>query len=571
MPIGGPLSERALLLAPFGRDAEVAASILGEASFRSQVCESVADLARGIIDGAGFAVVAIEALTQVDLAPLIVAIANQPPWSDFPFLVLARKGQGIDRRLMPQDLLEALGNVTILERPFHPATFVSLATTSVRSRRRQYEARSHLQALSEGHENLEQTLEQLDAERAALQNLTRELEFRVDERTAALRDEVVARERAQEQLLHAQKMESLGQLTGGVAHDFNNLLTAIMANLEVLTQHVEPESTARDLIRTAMTGAERGASLTQRMLAFARQQELATCAAQVHELVRNARELIRRTIGPHITLDDEGISSTLPAVRVDPVQFELAMINLAINARDAMPRGGRIELTAGRAQLPASATVKAGAYVWVAVRDTGTGMSSETLKRATDPFFSTKPVGKGTGLGLSMIRGFIEQLGGTMTIESEVGTGTTVQMWLPEADEPAVHAPVAHAPPAALEQATILLVDDDSLIASSTRLLLESIGHRVVDATSAENAIEVLETETEIDLVMTDYAMPGMTGLELATYVRRFRPELPVLLVTGFADLPTGALPNIARLSKPYRQTQLEEHLAALLADHRRP
>jgi signal transduction histidine kinase len=570
MPIGGPLSERALLLAPFGRDAEVAASILADASFGSHICASVAELASGIDEGAGFAVVAVEALKHVDLAPLIGAIASQPPWSDFPFLVLARKGFDADRRPLAQDILEALGNVTILERPFHPSTFISLATTSIRSRRRQYEARSHLHALSEGHDHLERALDQLASERAALRNLTRELESRVDERTAALRDEVFARERAQEQLLHAQKMESLGQLTGGVAHDFNNLLTAVMANLEVLTQHVAPESPARDLIRTAMAGAERGAALTQRMLAFARQQELATCSAQVHELVRNARELIRRTIGPHVTLDDEEISPDLPPVRVDPVQFELAMINLALNARDAMPEGGRIEVSAGRAQLPASATVKAGAYVWVAVRDTGTGMSGDTLKRATDPFFSTKPVGKGTGLGLSMIRGFIEQLGGTLTIESTLGAGTKVQMWLPEADRTAVPAAVAPTPSAAVEHATILLVDDDSLIASSTRLLLESIGHRVVDAPSAESAIEVLEKDSEIDLVMTDYAMPGMTGLELATYVRRFRPELPVLLVTGFADLPSGALPNIARLSKPYRQTQLEEHLATLLADHRR-
>jgi CheY-like chemotaxis protein len=194
-------------------------------------------------------------------------------------------------------------------------------------------------------------------------------------------------------------------------------------------------------------------------------------------------------------------------------------------------------------------------------------MTAETLARATEPFFSTKAVGKGTGLGLSMVRGFIEQLGGAVTIESEIGVGTTVRLWLPEADERVPEAEVkAEVEQPLLKRATILLVDDDSLIASSTKLLLEAIGHSVIDVASAESAIEVLERNAPVDLIMTDYAMPGMTGLELASYVRRFRPELPVLLVTGFADLPNAPLPSVARLSKPYRQAQLEEKLASLLA-----
>ena len=566
MPSGGPLSERALVLAPFGRDAQIASSMLADADLPAVRCESIEDLALQIDHGAGFAVVAIEALTEVDTGPLAAAIARQEAWSDLPFLVLARRGHGIDRRLISRSILDLLGNVTILERPFHPSAFVSLAKTSVRSRRRQYEARSHLLALSEGHDRLEKALGELAAERAALTDLTTELEHRVDERTAALRDEVVARERAQQQLLHAQKMESLGQLTGGIAHDFNNLLMAIMANLEVLEGQIEPASRAADLVRTALKGAERGAELTQRMLSFARQQELSTCSANVRELVVDARELISHTIGPHIVLDDGGVAADLPFVRVDPGQFELAMLNLAINARDAMPAGGRIEFAAGQSRLAASATLKAGNYVWIAVADSGEGMPGETLERATEPFFSTKPVGKGTGLGLSMVRGFIEQLGGMISIRSEVGVGTTVTLWLPEADEPEVVVEAAPAPPENVEQATILLVDDDALIASSTKLLLEAIGHQVVEAASAEIAIDMLERKENIDLVMTDYAMPGMTGLELANYVRRFRPELPVLLVTGFADLPDPSLPNVTRLSKPYRQAQLEQQLAVLLS-----
>ena len=570
MPSGGPLSERALVLAPFGRDAQIAAQILARAGYSASLCRTIGELAREIERGAGFAVVALEALDGADLTPLADALSRQESWSDFPFLVLATHGQGLERKLIPQRFLELLGNVTILERPFHPSTFVSLATTTVRSRRRQYEARSHLLELSEGHRRLEKALAELDAERAALQDLTQELERRVEERTGALRDEVLARERAQEQLLHAHKMESLGQLTGGVAHDFNNLLMAIMGSLDVLDHRFAPGSIESNLIQTAMQGAERGAALTQRMLAFARQQELSTCSANVRELVSNARELIRRSIGPQIQLDDEGVSAQLPPVKVDPVQFELAILNLAINARDAMPGGGRIELRAGSERLAGSATVKAGRYVWISVTDSGTGMSAETIARATDPFYSTKPVGKGTGLGLSMVRGFIEQLGGTMTITSEIGVGTTVRLWLPEADEAVATARArTRAVSTPLAPATILLVDDDPLIALSTRTLLEALGHTVVEVPSAELAIEALGENDSIDLVMTDYAMPGMTGLELAAYVRRFRPELPVLLVTGFADLPSASLTHVARLSKPYRQEQLETQLAALLPRRR--
>ena len=566
MPLGGPLSERALILAPFGRDAQIATLILNEAGHATFVCNSIDELGREIVSGAGFAIVALEAFAVPDLAPIADAIDRQEPWSDFPFLILATHGQGLERKLIPEHLMNVLGNVTIVERPFHPSTLISAATTSVRSRRHQYEARSHLAELSAGHDRLARTMLELASERAALTDLTRELERRVEERTATLREEVVARERAQELLLHAQKMESLGQLTGGVAHDFNNLLMAIMANLEVLDKSVAGDSPEARLIRAAMQGAERGAALTQRMLAFARQQKLATATANVRELVNNARELIRRSIGPQIVLDDQGVSAQLPPVTVDAVQFELAILNLAINARDAMPHGGRIELRAGSARLPASATLKAGPYVWVEVADSGTGMTAETLARATEPFFSTKAVGKGTGLGLSMVRGFIEQLGGAVTIESEIGVGTTVRLWLPEADERVPEAEVkAEVEQPLLKRATILLVDDDSLIASSTKILLEAMGHDVIDVASAEDAIEIIERNTPIDLVMTDYAMPEMTGLELATYVGRFRPQLPVLLVTGFADLPSAAVPNLARLAKPYRQAQLEEQLASLL------
>ncbi|MET0232416.1 MAG: ATP-binding protein [Rhodanobacteraceae bacterium] len=555
-------------MAPFGRDAQIASLILEQAGYSAFICRTVAQLAEEIARGAGFAIVTLESLDSSTLAPLADVVSAQEPWSDFPFLVLARQNQGVDRALIPGTVLKLLGNVTIVERPFHPSTLISVASTSVRSRRRQYQARSLLLELSANHERLEQTLHDLALERAALTDLTRELESRVEERTAALREEVTSRERAQSQLLHAQKMESLGQLTGGVAHDFNNLLMAIMANLEMLDRKLDTTSYESKLIHGAMQGAERGAALTQRMLAFARQQELVTCTANVRDLVTGARELIQRSIGPQIVLDDHGVPADLPSVRVDPVQFELALLNLAINARDAMPNGGRIEMRAGTTRLPVAATVKAGSYVWIDVTDRGTGMAGDTLSRATDPFFSTKPVGKGTGLGLSMVRGFLEQLGGTLTITSELGVGTTVRLLLPEVTgESADVSTSVPAAPTSSRRATILLVDDDALIAASTRMLLEDLGHTVLDAMSAESAIDIIERNASIDLVITDYAMPEMTGLELATYVRNFRPTLPVLLVTGFADLPSASLPDIARLSKPFKQAQLEEKLASLLGD----
>lgn len=566
MPRGGPHSERGLVLTPFGRDAQVAAGILEKAGYAARICKAVAELAREIAGGAGFAIVSLEALMLSDLHPLGDALGRQESWSDFPFLVLATHGQGVERKIIPERFMELLGNVTILERPFHPSTLISLATTSVRSRRRQYETRSHLLELSEGHARLESALQDLAAERAALTRLTRELEQRVEDRTAALREEVLARERTQEQLLQAQKMESLGKLTGGVAHDFNNLLMMIMGNLEVLDDRFPAGSEESELIQAAMQGAGMGAALTQRMLAFSRQQELATCRADIRELVSSARELIRRSIGPHIVLDDEAVPVGLPAVRVDPVQFELALLNLAINARDALPHGGRIQLRAGAERLAASVTMKAGSYVWIEVDDTGTGMPAEVLARASEPFFSTKPPGRGTGLGLSMVRGFVEQLGGAFSIRSDVGAGTVVRLWFPEAIEAAPNEPVVPAVvPAPLRKATILLVDDDARVIASTKLLLHAIGHRVIDVSSAETAIEIIEKKTPIDLVMTDYAMPGMTGIELASYIRRFRPELPVLLVTGFADVPSAPLPTVTRLSKPYRRAQLEEKIASLL------
>lgn len=546
----GPISERALILAPHGRDAQVASMILTEAGFPSAICADISGLSEEMERGAGLAIITDQAIRDADLRPLTLRLKDQPAWSDFPIVLLTHHGGGPERNPAALRIAELLGNVIFVERPFHPTTLTSVVRTAVRSRRRQYEARSRLKELA--------------AERAALSDLTATLEQRVEERTVALLNEVAARERAQEQLLQSQKMESIGQLTGGVAHDFNNLLMAIMGNLGLLKKRFRDDSRAQHLIAGALEGARRGASLTQRMLAFARQQELKTSSADLVALVAGMQDLLDRTLGPHIELRFD-LAEGLPAAQVDPNQIELAILNLAINARDAMPGGGTISIGIDRATPPAEKRLRDAEYLRIRIADTGAGMDPATLKRAIEPFFSTKPPGKGTGLGLSMVHGLVLQLGGALDLESDLGNGTTATLWLPIAAEPAQIVPVEPAAVAPGSRATILVVDDDPLIAMSTVEMLEDLGHKVIEANSGAQALKILKDGRTIDLMLTDQAMPGMTGLELAEIARKERPKMPILLATGYADLPSAQI-KLPRLSKPYMQTELQEEINRLLA-----
>jgi signal transduction histidine kinase len=546
----GPISERALILAPHGRDAQVASMILSEAGFPSEICADLAGLCDQFRLGAGLAIITDQAIHDADLRSLTNSLREQPAWSDFPIVLLTRHGGGPERNPAALRIGELLGNVIFVERPFHPTTLTSVVRTAVRSRRRQYEARSRLKELAE--------------ERAALSNLTATLEQRVEERTVALRNEIAARERAQEQLLQSQKMEAIGQLTGGVAHDFNNLLMAVMGNLGLLKKRFRDDSRAQHLIAGALEGARRGASLTQRMLAFARQQELKTSSSDLLSLIAGMQELLDRTLGPQIDLRFD-LKEGLPAAQVDANQIELAILNLAINARDAMPEGGTICISLDQAAPPAGKDLDDPAYLRLRLSDTGCGMDDATLKKAIEPFFSTKPTGKGTGLGLSMAHGLAVQLGGMLELGSTVGQGTTATLWLPIADAP---APVAEAKPAPVEngnRAIILVVDDDPLIAMSTVEMLEDLGHKAIEANSGAEALEILKDGQVIDLMLTDQAMPGMTGLELAEIARKERPQMPILLATGYADLPAAQI-KLPRLSKPYMQTELQEEINRLLA-----
>jgi CheY-like chemotaxis protein len=319
------------------------------------------------------------------------------------------------------------------------------------------------------------------------------------------------------------------------------------------------------LVDGALQGAERGASLTQRLLAFARQQDLRAVPVDLCALVQGMVNLLERSLGPRIALRFD-LPEGLPPARIDANQLELAILNLAINARDAMPDGGSIEIKVATQDIQNDAVLKPGTYLKLSVVDTGSGMSPETLKRAIEPFFSSKPLGKGTGLGLSMVHGLVVQLGGTLELFSEVGKGTTAIMVLPVATSaPEVEVPVA-AQQQTRRSAVILFVDDDPLIAMSTTEMLEDLGHRVIGASSAMHALDILKSEQQIDLMVTDHVMPGMTGIELAAATRQVRPSLPILLATGYAELPEGTQVDLPRLAKPYHQDQLRDRLEQLLA-----
>jgi PAS domain S-box-containing protein len=389
---------------------------------------------------------------------------------------------------------------------------------------------------------------ELKAAEEALQRLNERLEAEVEERTA--------------QLTQLQKLEGIGQLTGGIAHDFNNLLMAVLGSLELLRKRLPQDARALRLLDNAVQGAERGTALTQRLLAFARRQELAPEAVDIRALLSGMTDLLQRSLGPLVELDSR-LPRHLPPAHVDGNQLELAILNLAVNARDAMPQGGRLTISA-RAQTAsgAEADLAAADYVVLTIADTGEGMDEATLRRAAEPFFTTKGVGKGTGLGLSMVHGLAAQSGGKLVLTSHKGHGTTAELWLPMADTPArQEASVRVTEPAAREAASIriLLVDDDPLVLAGTAALLEDLGHQVFEASSARHALEILTGGTRIDVVITDHAMPGMTGVELMAHLERMQPDLPVVLATGYAELPDGVDPNVPRLAKPFRQAGLAE------------
>ena len=390
--------------------------------------------------------------------------------------------------------------------------------------------------------------------------------------TARLRVEMEERERAEAALRQAQRIEAVGQLTGGVAHDFNNLLTVMLGNIDLLQHTMALDATGRDRLGRMRAAAERGATLTDQLLAFARRQPLSPRVVDVNALVRGMADLLQSAIGNGIVMDMRLDDATWPAM-VDPTQIELVILNLAINARDAMGKTGTLTLETGNArrgppQLPEDPP--AGDCVVVRVGDTGTGMTAEVKAKAFEPYFTTKGPGRGSGLGLSHVYGLAQQSGGGVQIETAPGQGTSVRVFLPRADPAAERPPAEPLQKAApTSTSTILLVDDDEAVRSTTGLILETMGYKVLEAEDGQTALERLGDGMSVDILLTDVAMPGMNGPELARQVRRLRPGLPIVFFSGYADPEAVAGDAIRQriIRKPFRASELAAQIEAALSE----
>ncbi|MBS0242332.1 MAG: PAS domain S-box protein [Proteobacteria bacterium] len=401
-----------------------------------------------------------------------------------------------------------------------------------------------------------------------------ELETRVAERTAELQSEMRRREETQAQLVRTQRMEAFGQLTGGVAHDFNNLLTVITGNLELIEMQLEDER-LRKLLKRAQDAAEMGARLTSRLLTFARRKQFSPAPLNLNEQVMGMVDLLRRTLGEDVDLNAR-LAPKLWTVKADPSEVENAVLNLAINARDAMPRGGRLvietaNVLAEEGEIGTIDRLKAGAYVRLSVSDSGSGMPADVLSRAFEPFFTTKDPGKGTGLGLSTIYGFAQQSGGTATIYSELGIGTTVNLFLPRTDESAHVMPAgseAEVPVAKGE--TVLLIEDNPGVREVTFQRLVALGYRILQAENGPAALALLEAGHKPDLVFSDVIMNGgLSGFDVAREVRSRWPEARLLLTSGYPDdlLRDEApeLQDLRILRKPYSRIELARSIRDVL------
>ena len=416
----------------------------------------------------------------------------------------------------------------------------------------------------------------------ALAEAAQLLEQEVDARTRELREalarleaEAEERARAEEALRQAQKMEAVGQLTGGIAHDFNNMLTGIIGAIDILKRRIS-SGRLDDLDRfmeAASTSAQRAASLTARLLAFSRRQSLDSRPTDVGKLIHSLEDLLRRTMNESIEVEIHSPSS-LPTALVDANQLESAIINLAINARDAMPDGGRLTLSCEEMELDAECCARnpgitPGQYIMVGVSDTGVGIDGDTLDKVFDPFFTTKPIGQGTGLGLSMVYGFAKQSNGLVRIDSTVGKGTTVRIFLPVADQQVETERVEQAAVHHGDGQSVLLVEDDDSVRLLVRDVLEELGYKATEAADGQQAVRILESGRRFDLMISDVGLPGMNGRQLAEIARAHLPELPILFVTGYAEgaaVRGGFLSNnMQMITKPFQIEKLSARIRDML------
>ena len=535
-----------LVCAPFGRDGEAVAELLHGAGYTAQVYPDLKMLVAAVDERAGAVLLTEEALTAS--GTLRGALARQPAWSDIPVLLLTSRQKSAR---FPADglagrYLAEITNVVLLERPLGTRSLLSAVAVALRSRQRQFVLRDQMELL----------------------------EVRVQERTAELQQEVAQRLRAEASLHQSQKMEAVGQLTGGIAHDFNNMLTGVIGSLDIMRRRIASHH-LEDLDRfmdAATASANRAAALTQRLLAFSRRQSLDAKPTDINSLVASLETLIRGSINERVQLQFV-LDPHLPRAIVDANQLESALLNLAINARDAMPEGGQLTIETSAIELDDAYVeqrpgVEVGAYVVIAVSDTGVGMPPDVLEKVFDPFFTTKPLGQGTGLGLSMVYGFARQSGGQVRIHSQPGAGTSAKVFLPATGaEAVVESPSEASAPHGGGQ-RVLVVEDDPSVRLLVREVLEELGYRAVEAAEPHAAVEILASSTRLDLLISDVGLPGMNGREVAEIARTHRPKLPILFITGYAEnaaIRAGFLgTNMSMVTKPFRLDDLAAKISEM-------
>jgi signal transduction histidine kinase/ActR/RegA family two-component response regulator len=521
---------RVLIHAPRGRDAAVVKSVVG-AAHEVAICVESTELLQRLQDGSATAILTEESLAEEALARALVSwLGGQPSWSDYPFIVLATK-HARRRSTQAVESLHSLGNVILLERPLNAETLASAADAAVRARRRQYATRQHLAEISRTQTEVERLNSELEARIASR---TRELATANDR----LMKEIAERERAQAALTQGQKMEAIGRLTGGIAHDFNNLLHVVNMNLELISIYAK-EDKVKPVVERAKSAARRGAKLTGQLLSFARSQSLLPKLTQLNRLLLGMRDLLEISAGPsiHVELD---LCEDGPSVVVDASQLEMAVLNLAVNSRDAMPDGGTLTIsTCARRCEQDDGQLKGGDYVVVTVSDTGAGIPQQLLSKVFDPFFTTKPMGSGTGLGLSQVYGFARQSGGVAFLRSELGKGTTVEMYFPAAPADAQPQSDPTIPPFVAQRVkarNILVIEDDADVRRVIVECLGLIGYAVTEAANGKEGLAAIAL-SKPDLLVVDYAMPDMTGAEVISKAREMVGDLPVILATGYADM----------------------------------
>jgi len=555
---GTDRDHRILVFAPIGRDGRASAELLRSATLETMVCPDLAALISEIAAGAAVVLLAEEGLFGKDTAPLTQWIDRQPAWSDLPFIVLTSQQEQPAVVAWRRKLVSALHNVSLLERPVQPITLVSAIQSALRARLRQYE----VGALMRAREQAAQELERLVAER------TRALKEANDQ----LRVEMAERARVEETLRQAQKIEAIGRLTGGIAHDFNNLLMVISGGLEMLQRQTDP-ARRRRLMDGMLQAAKRGAGLTRQLLAFSRRQPLKLEVVDVAQRIGAMRELLDRSLGGDVHVELEFPDVIWP-VEVDAGELELVVLNLAVNARDAMPNGGKI-VVRGENLPHIKEDDLTGDYVRLSVTDTGTGMAPEVRARVFEPYFTTKDAGKGSGLGLAQVYGFAIQSRGAVRINSEVGRGTTVALYLARSDKAPTtsehHLDQPHIEPQLVHDAgRVLLVEDDDEVAALASEMLDQLGYEVTRAATAAAALGALANGRAVDIVFSDIMMPGgMDGVDLAREIRRRRADLPVVLTSGYAEAAAreANAAGMRILPKPYRLDELSAALHAAMSN----